>query len=377
MSEQQTISETSIEILPPSALEAITRGEVDCQISTAHKYPRSMAKFKTRAIEMACIDQSTAESTIYCRPVGEKDGKMQYAEGLSVRMAEIVGACYGNLRVGSMIVEQTERYVVVRGFAHDLESNFASTSEVKEATVTKKGFPFSEGMRAVIAKSALSKARRDATFQVVPKALCRPIEIAARGLIAGDGKSLETRRLAAVQWVQRLNIDDDRVWKALGVAGSEDLTGEDLMTLTGIRGAIRDGDATIDDSFPVIIPQGRVGAPKESVTARVQREKAAKAPAEPVDTSAPAEPNIRTVTEKYPDFQHQNSEPTDGPNDAKNRNEIRKRIGGMNIGPVRFVSTLVEMGMLTEKCPFEAVPSEVLQSALDGWEHVAAKLPPQ
>ena len=38
-----------------SATEQISRAEIDCQIATAHKFPRSMKKFKERAIEMATL----------------------------------------------------------------------------------------------------------------------------------------------------------------------------------------------------------------------------------------------------------------------------------------------------------------------------------
>lgn len=286
MEKQLATTESSLEVIPPTALESIQRGEIDVQIRTAHQYPRSMATFKRRAIDMATIDQETAESCIYVRPVGMKNGQMQYAEGLSVRMAEIVGASYGNLRVGSMIVEQTERYVITRGFAHDLESNFASTSEVKQATVTKKGEPFSEDMRAVVAKAALAKARRDATFQVVPKALCRPVETAARALIAGDAKSLTDRTAAAMSFLQRLNIDLARVWAALGIRGEADLTSELLMTLTGIRNSIRDKETVIDEAFPVIIAQAKIGAvnPLDEVKPAAKETKTlAKEPAKPTE----------------------------------------------------------------------------------------------
>ena len=259
--------EVALSLVTSNQLEAITRGEIDVQITTAHKFPRSMTRFKDTAVFMATIDQETAESCIYVRPVGKKDGVMQYAEGLSVRMAEIVGACYGNLRVGSMIIEQTDRYVITRGYAHDLESNFASTSESKESTVTKSGQPMSEPMRAVIAKASLAKARRDATFQVVPKALCRPIERAARELIAGDAQSVQARIDRVVTYIQRLNIDEDRVWAALAIAGSADLTSEKLMIFTGIRNSIRDGDTTIDEAFPMLAKKPDVkGAPKKDPT---------------------------------------------------------------------------------------------------------------
>jgi hypothetical protein len=235
-----------IEVLPPSSLEAITRGEIDTQISTAHKFPRSMQTFKRRAVEMATLDEETAASCIYSRPVG--GGK--FAEGLSVRTAEIVGACYGNLRVGAMIVEQTPRYVTARGFAHDLESNFASSCEVIESTVKKDGTPYDERMRVVIAKACLAKARRDATFQVVPKALCKPIEAAAKAVALGDASTLAARRDACMGWISKLGIETKRVFTALGILGPEEIGLEELATLTGLKTAIKDGEVTVDEAFP-------------------------------------------------------------------------------------------------------------------------------
>ncbi len=233
------------------ALLQITKGEIDQQIATAHQYPRSIAKFQKRALEMVTLDQETAESCIYARPVGKNsDGSEKYAEGMSIRMAEIVGSCYGNLRVGAMLIEMTERYVKARGFAHDLETNFASTSEVVESTVDKRNRPFSERMRVVVAKAALAKARRDATFAVVPKALCKRLEADARQTAIGDASTLAKRRAAVMQWVGKLGIDPARVFAALNIAGETDIGIDQLTTLTGIKTAIKDGDITIDEAFP-------------------------------------------------------------------------------------------------------------------------------
>lgn len=252
MSENNTSLE--IEVIPPSAIEAITRAEVDIQIATAHRFPRSMQTFKRRAVEMATLDEDTAASCIYSRPVG--GGK--FAEGLSVRTAEIVGACYGNLRVGAMIVEQTERYVTARGFAHDLESNFASSCEVIESTVKKDGKPYDERMRVVIAKACLAKARRDATFQVVPKALCKPIETAARSVALGDVTTLDKRRDAVMAWVSKLGIDAARVFAALQIIGPDEIGMEQLATLTGLKTAIKDGEVSVDEAFPSLLSDKKV-----------------------------------------------------------------------------------------------------------------------
>ncbi|MEY3205051.1 MAG: hypothetical protein RLZZ21_1382 [Planctomycetota bacterium] len=288
----------SVEASVNAALAQITKAEIDQQIATAHAYPRSIAKFKARALEMATLDEETAESCIYSRPVGKdpKTGQQKYAEGMSVRMAEIVGACFGNLRVGAMIVEMTPRYVKARGFAHDLETNFASTSEVVESTVKSNGMPYDERMRAVVAKAAISKARRDATFQVVPKALCKPIEAAARQAAIGDASTIGKRRDAVAKWVAVLGIDPARVWASLGVAGAEDLTVDHLTTLTGVRTAIKDGESTIDEAFPAI-SDGASGPAAKAAAARAAALAKKKPAASPVAVQelSPADPKAEAM----------------------------------------------------------------------------------
>ena len=233
-----------------TSLEQIERAQYDVAVATAHKYPRNIERFIKEAVAVVKLDQETAEACIFRRPVGKKDGREEYAEGLSVRMAEIVAAFYGNIVYGSMIIEQTDRFVKARGQARDIQRNVTSSCEVVESTVTKNGQPFSERMRIVVAKSALSKARRDALFQVVPRALCKPIESAARQVITGSQKPLSERRAAVVSWIAKTSIAPARVWSALGITNETGLNDDELLTLQGIRTAIKDGEMTIDEAFP-------------------------------------------------------------------------------------------------------------------------------
>jgi hypothetical protein len=287
-----TEGELVTEVVDGSALERIERSTVDVQIATAHKYPRSMATFKKRAMEMVTLDEETAQSCIYRRPVGKKGNQVEYAEGKSIRMAEIVGACYGNLRVGAILVEQTDRYVKARGMAHDLESNFAASSEVVESTVDRNGNPYSERMRMVVAKATLAKARRDATFQVVPGALCKAMEEAARTTAIGTTATIGKRRSLVMDWINKLGIEPMRVWNALGVKGIEDVGLEQLETLTGLRTAIKDNDVSVDEAFPRASITPPVVTPEPE--AETPRRKARKPdPAEPQPTEA-------TVTEPLP-----------------------------------------------------------------------------
>lgn len=243
-------TDTQLEVMPSSALEQIERAQYDIAVATAHKYPRNPQLFLKDAIALVQSDQETAESCIFRRPVGKKGGREEFAEGMSVRMSEIVAACYGNIVFQAIIIEQTPRFVKARGQARDLQKNVSASSEVVESTVTKDGQPFSERMRIVVAKAALSKARRDAIFQVVPRALCKPIEAAARNVITGSQKPLSERRAAVMAWISKSSIGEARVWAALGIGSVEELNNDQLVELQGIRTAIKEGEITIDDAFP-------------------------------------------------------------------------------------------------------------------------------
>jgi len=254
MSDEVKIGEVvdRAEIVRPAdnAMELMERAQIDVQISTANRYPRSLTKFNERAKSMVSVDLETAESCIYRRPVGKEGGSMKYVEGESIRLAEIVAACYGNIRVGAIITEMEPRYVKAVGMAHDLESNYAAKAEVVESTVDKYGKPFSERMRVVVAKAAQSKAMRDAIFRVVPKSLCKSITNLAYQVIAGQEKPIGERRKAVEQWLCKLSIEPSRIFAALGVSGIEEMGNEQLMELTGLRTALKDGEITLDEAFP-------------------------------------------------------------------------------------------------------------------------------
>jgi len=250
MADQEVVEHVEAVAVPANALEQIERASIDIQIATAKKYPRSMAKFYERATAMVTFDAETAASCLYRRPVGKENGKVTYAEGESVRLAEIVAASFGNIRVAGRITEMEPRHVKAQGVAFDLETNTAYTAEVVESTVNKYGQPFSERMRVVVSKSAQSKAIRDAIFRVIPKSLCKSLVIKAKEVAKGDAKTFEARRKAVVEWIKTLKIDAKRVWDAIGIKGEADIDVSVLLLLAGLKTAIEEGDCTIDEAFP-------------------------------------------------------------------------------------------------------------------------------
>jgi hypothetical protein len=293
----------AIEVVKTETLQAIERAEIDIQIATAKRFPRSIERFQKGALTMATQDEQVAEKCVYTRPVGSKivNGHkvIEYASGMSVRMAEIAASCFGNLRAYSTLIEATDRFVRCRGMAIDLENNYASSSECVEVTVTREGQPYSERMRALIVKVALSKARRDAIFAVVPRGLMKPVENAVRELLLGDTKSMKRRRAAVLAWMAEHKIDPARVWGALGIAGEADLDVKFLEILSGIRTAIKDGDTTIDDAFPPL-PGTKSGEPGPGVGRALfdPKAKTGQAPAGTPEGGSTASPDTGT---KSPD----------------------------------------------------------------------------
>ena len=85
-------------------LEALNKSEIDMQIATAHAYPRNEEKALDKMAQLACMDVDTASDCFYNLERKKADGTVEEINGLSVRMAEIKAACWGNLRVQARII---------------------------------------------------------------------------------------------------------------------------------------------------------------------------------------------------------------------------------------------------------------------------------
>jgi hypothetical protein len=61
------------------------------------------------------------------------------------------------------------------------------------------------------------------------------------------------------EWVATLNVDEARVFRAIGVPDWEDVGLKHLEVLTGLRTAMKDGDVTADEAFPEIVKTASSG----------------------------------------------------------------------------------------------------------------------
>lgn len=248
------------ELPSADALMALNRSEIDTQIATAKRYPRSIRQFKENAMEMACLDEDTAASMFYALPRGGKK-----IEGPSVRLAEVVGSSWGNLRYGSRVVAIDDKFITAQGACMDLEKNIAATVEVKRRITDSKGRRYNDDMIQVAGNAACSIALRNAIFKVVPFGLVKPVYENARLTSIGKAKSMAERRAAALEWFQKAGATVEQVLQAIDRKGVDDITIDDLYTLTGLRTAIKDGETTIEEALgPAPDPKARVRKSKLS-----------------------------------------------------------------------------------------------------------------
>jgi hypothetical protein len=286
--------ETSLEleVVQPSALEAINRAEVDIQVATAHRFPRSLAKFLKRATEMATLDAEVAESCIYKLKRKNEDGSQKIIEGESIRLAEIVAASYGNMRIAAQITEQTPTRVTVRAVAHDLETNVLFAQEKVAKTVKRNGEPYSEDMQVIAANALVSKATRDAIFRVIPKSMVKSIKEAAKKVAIGDSTTLTERRTKAMNWVKTLGIEISRVFATLGVKGEAEIGLEQLETLIGLHTAIKEGDLTPEQAFAVIGEEQPARGQSAEIKLPTRKKREPKAEEKAADTHPELQPEV-------------------------------------------------------------------------------------
>lgn len=222
------------------------KANIDAQVATAKQYPRDIQKCVNNSIAIATMDYETAQSMGYALPRGGKP-----ITGPSVHLAKLVVSNWGNMRTEAKVVQVTDKEVVSRGIAWDLESNTASSFEVRRKIIGKSGQRFNDDMITVTGNAANAIAYRNAVFAVVPKGIVEKIYRAAQGYITGDlsdeTKLIKKRKAIVDGFNINYGITEEEVAKLAGKAKIEAVKAEQIATLIGIAQSLKDGDTSVDD----------------------------------------------------------------------------------------------------------------------------------
>ena len=237
------------EIAPDaSTIALLNSSDIDMQIATAHKYPRSITAFRKEVYELVTLSETIADECFYALPRKE-DGRIKMIEGPSARFAEIIGSCWGNARVAARVIADKGEFIVSQGLFHDLQRNWQVAFEVERRVTSKSGNRYSADMIAVTGNAASSIALRNAILKGIPKALWSDLYESARRTAAGDVKTLPTRRTTLFEALRKLGITDEQVFAKLNIVGIDDVGLDEITTLKGMMTAIKEGDTTIEQAF--------------------------------------------------------------------------------------------------------------------------------
>ena len=241
------------EVLPVEAqdlriaqVDALERANVDSQVATAKRYPRNIRRSIDNSMVMATMDADTAQSCGYALPRGGKP-----VTGPSVHLAKIIVSNWGNMRTEAKVIQITDKQIISRGTAWDLETNVASAFEVRRSIVDKKGNRFSDDMITVTGNAANSIAYRNAVFAVIPKAVVDKVYKAAQKAITGDlsdEEKLLKRRSEAINYFNDIwGISEEEVIKLCGKQTVNQIRAEEIALLLGMAQSLKDGDTTVEE----------------------------------------------------------------------------------------------------------------------------------
>lgn len=249
------VEQTEVQIVP---LDELERANVDVQVSTAKRYPRDMRRSVNNSIVMATMNEEVARSCGYALPRGGKP-----VTGPSVHLAKIIVSNWGNMRTEAKVVQITDKQVISRGTAWDLENNVASAFEVRRSIVDKYGKRYSDDMITVTGNAANAIAYRNAVFAVIPKSITDRIYRAAQQFITGDLSDndvlLKKRTKIFADFKNTYGIDENTVVKICGKNTDQQIGADEIALLVGLLQSLKDGDTMVDEVLDY------VKSPKEKV----------------------------------------------------------------------------------------------------------------
>lgn len=247
--------------------------EVQAAIMLAKKFPRDQVEAADRVLA-ACCRPTLAESAVYSYTRGGQE-----VTGPSIRLAEAIAQCWGNLQFGIRELAQGGGKSTVEAFAWDVETNTRQVKvfEVPHIRHTKQGTKLLTDPRDIYEMVANQGARRlracilgvipgdvvDSAMEQCEATLRTKVDVTPEGI-----KQL----LAAFA---EIGVTPEQIAQKLGHK-IDSLVPAEIVRLRKVYRGIKDGYTTADAEFP----RAEVNAPKSAAATA-----AAKAAATAVEKS--------------------------------------------------------------------------------------------
>ena len=215
---------------------------MDVQVATAKRYPRSLQLFESDLETWATRNETAARQCFYVKPIGGGS-----VIGASVRFAELVQTAYGNLAVDARVIAIEHDRIIAEGTCRDLQRNTFARSQVSRSILDRNRRRYANSVIETNIAAALAIARRNAIFQVVPKALWEQIYDKARLLAEGEGESFTVRRNKTIKALTEKGCVTAHIKAFFGGRELKDLVSDDVIAmrlkLEQIDGGLEPGKA--------------------------------------------------------------------------------------------------------------------------------------
>ncbi len=212
--------------------------------------PRDLGKIKQNLAQMLDDFPELAEDAIYCKPVGkDESGEMKYAEGLSIRAAEVLAEAYGYNRVRSDVTPLDDMRVKVEATFTD----YQACRIWQDGGVLSRAYKTSKGGTGVIpedrfynliCKAEASRRLREVINRSVNAALKAWFENECRKKQAAMLKGEKADEVAK-KWKEQFGIGLADLETIVGRPMAMGWTINDLQRLRGVWTAIKEGETTI------------------------------------------------------------------------------------------------------------------------------------
>ncbi|HEV7455603.1 MAG TPA: hypothetical protein VGN96_02405 [Roseococcus sp.] len=221
--------------------------EAQGRLLVAKRFPRDEAAAFARVMD-ACRRPSLAEVANYRFPRGG-----QSVEGPSIRLAEELARCWGNIAYGMRELSRRNGESEMEAFAWDQQTNVLSTQTftVRHLRDKRGGSEALKDERDIyeITANMASRRLRARILAVLPPDLVDAAVAQCRETVKhGSDKPMADRIREMTQAFVKIGVSAAMLAEKLGKP-LDTATPDDLADLRGIYQAIRDGATSINDAF--------------------------------------------------------------------------------------------------------------------------------
>lgn len=221
--------------------------EAQGKLLMAKRFPRSYTYAYSKAIE-ACQRKSFAEKAFFSYP---RAG--QTVTGVTIRFAEEMARCYGNLDYGIKEMSHEEGKSEMQAYCWDLETNTISSQNftVEHVLETKHGNRKLTSQRDIYERTANDGARRlrARILAILPPDLVEDCINECRRTLAGQNTiPLIDKVKNMVSGFAKLGVTTEMLEKRLGHT-IESTNNDELVEYIGIFNGLKQKETTISDWF--------------------------------------------------------------------------------------------------------------------------------